>query len=67
LREVLGASEVAFFGGAAGLVHETFDFINQVVLLRIEPLSVSLLEIALGDTDVFRSSALEIGFLGLAK
>ena len=40
LCEIFGAGEVAFFGSAIRLVSEAANFVYQIGLLRVEPLSV---------------------------
>ena len=67
MGEILGASEVSFFGSAIRLVSEALNFVYEIGLLRVEPLSIGLLEIALGDANIFGDAALIIRFLGFRE
>ncbi len=60
LGEILGAGEVALFGGVARLVEETANLVGQIQLLRVEPLSFGLIKISFRDFNIFCGAALVI-------
>ena len=60
MGEILGASEVSFFGGIVRLVAEAANFVYQIGLLGVEPLSIGLFEISFRDSNIFGDATLII-------
>src|SRR5215472_495541 len=67
LGEILGASEIAFFGRIAGLVEEAANLVGQIGLLGVKPLSFCLIKISLRDLNIFAGTALVICLLAFRE